>query len=249
MKKLANDNAPKFWHMHASGKAGNEALRLMKGKSPKLAFQNKYEIISYISSYQFFYGPGPTRIPQLESCPTPIFKSSAKSFSPSIVFSNPDLYSKRFRDALNLSRKEIQYIDIDFSESTDLFIENDYKMAHILCVGDVFDLEASGFEQYDTLDEGGGNIVGWRPKTANGIPIIGAIRFVFRENPSIPSGLFYSRWTGQLMATDELAESVIQSGIDDVHFQDVTFVDPEHKLVRLKSADGIHIVDYESFCK
>ncbi|MBB3196188.1 hypothetical protein [Roseateles terrae] len=73
------------------------------------------------------------------------------------------------------------------------------------------------------------------------------LTFTFREDATLYSPLFISRWSGHLMVTDELAQKVLDAGLDDVQFQDITYQDPEGKTVRLKTRDGSQVVDYRTY--
>lgn len=252
MKKDRNGaDLPRFWHMHGSAKLDDYMLRLSRAKPARFQIRNKDEVLDAFAAEQAFFGEGPVEIRALSVCPVPVLEVTADDFHPSIVLLGPDFYSRALRDALDLQPDQIQYLQVDATRCVKPFQAQDYRLAHVLAVGDVLDLPASGYEFGPGLDWNGNLTEAWRPRQLPPTPLepirYAPLTFTFREDATAPSPLFISRWSGHLMVTDALAQKVLDAGLDDVQFQDITYQDPKGQTVRLKTRDGAQVVDYRSY--
>ncbi|ALV09191.1 zinc metallopeptidase [Roseateles depolymerans] len=244
---------PRFWHMHGSARLDDYMLRLSSAKPPRFRIRNKDEVLDAFAAGPAFVGQGPIEIRALSGCPIPAFEVTAEDYHPSIVLMGPDFYSRALRDALDLPPDQIQYLPVDTTRCVRPFRAQDYRLAHVLAVGDVLDLSASGYEFGSGPGWDGHPIDTWRPRQLPPTPLepirYAPMTFTFREDATAPSALFISRWSGHLMVTDELAQKVLDAGLDDVQFQDITHHDPRGKTVRLKTRDGAEVVDYVSYSR
>ena len=237
--------------MHGSARADDHMLRLSKAKPPRFRIRNKDELHDAFAAGPAFVGPGPAEIRPLSSCPVPVFEVTAEDYHPSIVLLGPDFYSRALREALDLPPDQVQYLPVDTTRCVEPFRAQDYRLAHVLAVGDVLDLPASGYEFSTGLGWDGTPEEAWRPRqlppTALEPIRYAPLTFVLREDVNVPSPLFVSRWSGHLMISDELAQKILDAGLDDVQFQDITHHDPQGRTVRLKTREGAQVVDYRTY--
>lgn len=252
MTRVGNDQGlPRFWHMHGSGRADDYMLRLSKAKPPRFRIRNKDEVLNAFAAEPAFIGQGPTEIRVVSNCPAPVFEVTAEDYHPSIVLLGPDFYSRALREALDLQPDQVQYVQVDTARCAKAFQAQDYRLAHVLAIGDVLDLPASGYEFGPGLGWDGTPVEAWRPRQLPPTPLeplrYAPLTFVLREDAVAPSPLFVSRWSGHLMISDERAQQVLDAGLDDVQFQDITHHDPQGRTVRLKTRDGAQVVDYRSY--
>jgi hypothetical protein len=228
----------KFWWMHAEATQAEKILRLENLKKPTFYFANRLALSK--DGLQHFKESW--EVTKIKRPVTPVLKVSNKTINSNILWTSQLFFSKILRDAIELKDDCIQYIDIDSSESHPNFQLMDYKMAHILKVGDAIDLDASDFEKYSQIDIVTGlKDEGWRANIEMQMKMQ-PIRICFKENFDPPAPLFTLKWHDSLLATDELADRVLNSGITDVTFQDICYIDPEFKSIRVKTKDGIQIL-------
>ncbi len=249
-----NEKKIPFWHMHGSAKIDQYMISLMNRKPPRFKLINKLELFDIFEGGNILYGDGPEKINKINSPIVAAFNVTAEDYHPSIIPLNiANLYSSELISTLDLNDDVIQYFDIDSSKCAKPFKDKNYKLAHILTIGDVIDLEASGFEPYNEPSKDGAVIQKWRYKTlppTEREPLrFQTVHFKFLTTPPASPSIFRARWGGQVMVSDDMADKIIQSGLKDIHFQDITFIDPEQKNVRLKTLNGIEIVDYREYSK
>ncbi len=235
---MNTSDTTQFWWMRAESTNADKILRLERSKPPKFSFVNRQEIFDAFLKEGAF---GKRSNRPAQQAPQAIFKVSSDSVTPSILWGSLSFFSTSLREALGLEKDCVQYLDVDASQCHPNFKAMDYKLAHFLQRGDAVDLEASDFEFYSQSAPDGSLEEGWRPNREMQLKRL-PIKIIFKENFVPPAPLFIQNRHEMLLATDELASRVLNSGITDVTFQDICYVDPTFQSIRVKTTEGAEIL-------
>jgi hypothetical protein len=132
--------------------------------------------------------------------------------------------SKKMRDAMALGPSDIQYFDVDTSESAPLPRSKNYKAMHVPVTEDVADLKNSDYYCRHCSD---GSV---RP---TGIPP----SLVFRRDAEPTHEIFYDKFFKIIYCTDEFALRVLKAGCSGAFFFDPSH--PSGNDTRLRTLRGV----------
>lgn len=117
------------------------------------------------------------------------------------------LVSEQMRDAMALGPSDVQYFDVDASQSASLPQSKHYQIMHIPATEDVSDPQNSDYARQHRSD---GSVV------PSGIPL----SVVFRADAEPTHEIFYDKFFRVIYCTEELALRVLQAGCSGVRFFD-----------------------------
>jgi hypothetical protein len=114
--------------------------------------------------------------------------------------------SKKMRDAMALGPSDIQYFDVDTSESAPVPRSKSYKTMHVPVTEDVADLQNSDYliEHHSDGSQGVGTL----------------FSLVFRMDARPAHEIFHERSFKYIYCTDEIALRVLQAGCSGAFFVD-----------------------------
>ncbi|MES2888228.1 MAG: hypothetical protein V4739_09455, partial [Pseudomonadota bacterium] len=144
-----------FWWMHASAKSFDHIIKLSDSKPPKLRYENHHAVAQSFDPQPSFIGSELRSFRKALNCPPARFKATSREAYPSILWYSLSFYSGRLREALGLDEEAVQYLPIDAAECYANFQFMDYRLAHVLQIGDPFDLERSDFGRAEVMDPAG----------------------------------------------------------------------------------------------
>lgn len=137
---------------------------------------------------------------------------------------NLTFVSEKMRDAIALGPSDIQYFDVDATESAPLPRSKNYKTMHIPVTEDVADLKNSDYFCRHYSD---GSV---RPSS---IPF----SLVFRRDAEPTHDIFYDKFFKIIYCTDEFALRVLKAGCSGVFFFDPSH--PSGNDTRLRTLRGV----------
>jgi hypothetical protein len=132
--------------------------------------------------------------------------------------------SEKMRHAMALGPSDIQYFDVDASESAPLPRSKNYQIMHVPVTEDVSDPINSDYICRHLPD---GSVV------QTGMPLVA----VFRQDAKPAHGIFYDKLFRVIYCTDEFALRVLKVGCPGAYF-----VDPSHpfgNVTRLRTLRGV----------
>lgn len=132
--------------------------------------------------------------------------------------------SEKMRHAMALGPSDIQYFDVDASESAPLTRSKNYRIIHVPVTEDVADLENS---DYICRHRPNGSIV------TTGMPL----SLLFRGDAEPTHEIFYEKHFNVIYCTDEFALRVLRAGCSGARF-----FDPSHPFgndIRLRTLRGV----------
>jgi hypothetical protein len=132
--------------------------------------------------------------------------------------------SERMRNAKALRPSDIQYFDVNVSESAPLPRSKNYQIMHVPVTEDVSDPINSDYICRHLPD---GSVV------QTGMPLVA----VFRQDAKPAHGIFYDKLFRVIYCTDEFALRVLKVGCPGAYF-----VDPSHpfgNVTRLRTLRGV----------
>ena len=132
--------------------------------------------------------------------------------------------SERMRNAMALGPSDIQYFDVDASESAPLPRSKNYRIMHVPVTEEVSDPDNSDYICHHRSD---GSI------DASGMPFTA----VFRQDVELAHEIFYDKRFKVIYCTDEFALRVLKAGCPGAYFFDPSH--PGGNFERLRTLRGV----------
>jgi hypothetical protein len=222
-----------YWSFSVSIKSGEHVRSLMNAKPSKFIIANDEKLGEYIEEMRARYGSKTwysKATAHTAEFPMPKLNIADPTLSANYFHVGQKYVSAKLRSIMQLPDDSVQYLDVDLSDCPVSVQAMDYKVMNPLTSAIAYFMEKPA-DYMARIPPGTGEFQGiWfdLPQrdgtlkkewiiTGPHAPLL-TVDFIDGFKP--PAPLFLSQ--GQLIATDELAERVLRSGITDVAFYDIT---------------------------
>jgi hypothetical protein len=222
------------WRLANSLDSGEYTLSLEMAKPAKLFIENRDEIHRHFDAVDRGCAEGTDYAVRNslyhQGMPTPKLVVTDKKFQSNFFHMGLYYISTKLRKVIDLPSDTVRYLDIDTTACPKEVQAMDYEVMNLLCAGNPRYMEKPSdyaskvpketlehFGKWLDLPQKDGSVKReWLLSGPHALPII----IGFKEDFTPPAPLFLSE--GGLIASDELAERVLRSGITDVAFYDIT---------------------------
>ena len=127
-----------------------------------------------------------------------------------------EFVSAKLRKAMALDGDDVQWFEVDARGSTPEIVAQDYRVLHVVHWADALDRERTNGEMTDHYLADGSIEQRWNLPMPD--PNAAPLRIAFRHDFVAPAPIFRTLPTMWTLVTDDLADRVVRSGIEDVVF-------------------------------